>query len=921
MTHKNIRYISLILILNLFFNLNSKAQTGIVDSTTVSDKVNIAYGEQPSWTTSSSITTINGQEISKSFDLNTGNRLSGRLPGLTVMPNSYEPGIGKPDLYIRGLNTFGTGRSVLVMVDGIESSYENLVPEEIETISVLKDASALAIYGSRGANGVLLITTKKGHEGPLKISFGIQQGLSSALRMPDFLESYDFATLYNEALANDGIAPKYSASDLAAYRDGSDKFFHPNVDWYGEVLRKSASISNYNLNFTGGNSSAKYFVLLNVASNNGLYKRTTDQSYFRFNLRSNIDINVTKDFNFKFLLGAQSQQKSNPKSNDTRSMFSLLSQIPPNSFPVYNPNGTFGANSIYSNPLGDALMTGSYTSDTRSVLLKGVATQNLDFVTKGLSASATFAFNTSFSSISNKVRDYERFSISGDINNIVYNQYGQDESLSAYENADNHGNNLEWQFDLNYNRSMGSSDIDAKLMYSEFTATIPGNAIPYKNNALRGRFTYALNKTYIGEMTFAYNGTENFPKGSRWGLFPAISVGWIASNEDFMSENSVVNYLKFRGSYGLTGNDNIGGTRFMFNPQAYTGVRNYYFGTDNSAQGSIAEGQIRNGNVTWEKEKKLSVGLEATLFKQLFVTLDIFNNNRNDILAKPTKTIPSFFGFGNLPDYNLGKTNNRGYEATITYESNHSKDFGYCISTSLWYAKNKIVYNAEEIRQYDYLKRTGLPIDQPFSLVSQGFFKDNADINSSPRQIFQEVKPGDIKYVDQNGDGIIDQNDIFPVGFSGLPQISGCLEISVNYKKFDLNVFLHGVTSRSVFYSGHTYQAFQGNGKISTMALGRWTPDTKETATYPRLTASDNFNNFQSSTFWMRDGSFVKLRNIEIGYNFQEIIIGKINIEGIRLFLNGTNLLSWDHMDFTDPEIQTGYPAMQTYSVGARVQF
>jgi len=931
MTLKYIRDISLIFLLYLSFNTISIAQTPAVDSTkVVSENINIAYGTQPSWITTSSISSISGDDLLKSFKLSLGNRLPGLLPGLTVMATGNEPGVDNPTFSIRGLNTYGSGRSVLVLVDGIESAYENLVPEEIESLSVLKDASALAIFGSRGANGVLMVTTKKGTAGSLKINFSTQQGFSQASRLPEFLGSYDYATLYNEARNNDGLEPIYSDEDLAAYRAGTDKYFHPDVNWYNEILRKTAPISNYDINFSGGNSNVKYFVLLNYASDNGLYKRTAnrsihsiDQDYSRFNLRSNIDINVTRDFNFKLLLGAQNQKKSNPKANETASMFDLLSSIPPNAFPVYNPNGTFGANSLYSNPVGDALMTGFYTSNTRTIQMKSIATQKLDMITKGLNISAVASFNNYFSSRSNKSRDYARYEIAQDqLGEISYNQFGQETSLSASENASDHSSNTEWQVALNYKNSFGANDIDAMLMYTELTNNIAGVATPYRNNGVRGRATYALYKKYIGELAFAYNGTENFPKGSRWGLFPAVSIGWIITQEDFLKDGTYLNYLKIRGSYGMVGNDDIGGLRFMFNPQAYVQDGNYYYGSTNSSLMAVAEGQIRNGNVTWEKEKKLNFGFDATLFHNLDVTFDIFKNDRYDILAKPNRTVPAFFGMAsNLPDFNLGKTNNRGFETKVTYYSEKNKVFEYYLSASMWYAKNKIVYRAEEIRQFDYLYRTGQRIDQPYRLEALGFFKDQSDIDNSPRQIYSQVQPGDIKYKDQNGDNIIDQNDIVSNGFTSFPEISGAFEAGLKFKNFDLNVLLQGVTNRSVYLSGNYYQAFQNDGKISTVALGRWTSETAGTATYPRLSSSNNINNSQGSSFWSHDGSYIKLRNLGLGYNLPEKIVSKVKFDSARFFINGTNLFSWDHLDYSDPETLSGYPAMKTYSIGARFQF
>lgn len=928
MNPKYYRNILLILILCLSFTILLSAQTVIRDSVSIKHE-NISYGSLPSWMVNGATSAVKEDKLSKSFTTNLGNTLSGRIPGLTVIPNGNEPGNDSPTLYIRGLNTYGTGKSVLVIVDGVESPYESLTPDEIETVTVLKDASATALYGSRGANGVLLVTTKRGTNSPMLITFSTQQGFRQAQRSPEFLGSYEYARLYNEALVNDGKTALYTQEDLSAYQNGNDPYFHPDVDWYSEVLRKTAPVSNYNLNFRGGNAGVKYFVLLNKLSDNGLYKRTAelsdnsiDQKYSRFNIRTNIDVNISKNLSATLLLGASIEDNSNPKANNTGSMFDLLSSVPPNLFPVYNPNGTFGGSGMYSNPLGDMLNTGFYTSNTRTFQTIFKMTEKLDMITKGLSTSVSASFNNYFKVNSNKSRDYAYYYILSNVQgDTIYNKIGDETSLSASNNASNQWRNVAWQVFLNYNRIVGSNSIDAMLMFQEFSYNAAGIALPYRYSGLSGRFTYANRNKYIADFSFAYNGTENFPKDRRWGLFPAFSLGWIVSNEGFMKGSGVIDYLKIRSSYGLVGNDNIGGTRFMFNPQPYEYGAAYFLGSSNITIRGIAEGQAPNPNVTWEKEKKMNIGFEATLLKQFDVKLDIFNNDRYDILSTPSRTVPQYLGFGALPDYNFGKTNNKGFEAEVTFNSKQNNDIQYYVTASVWYAKNKIVYNGEPFQQFENLYLTGHSINQPFRLEAVGLFKDQEDIDNSPFHTFTPVQPGDIKYKDQNDDDVIDQNDYCPIGNQSMPRLTAGLETGFKFRGFDFNMFFQGVASRSVYLTGSYYKAFQDNGKATSVALGRWTEETKETATYPRLSAENNLNNFKPSSFWERDGSFIKLRSIELGYNLPDKIVKKMKFSGARFFVNGTNLFSFDHMDFTDPETLTGYPALSTYSVGAKFQF
>ena len=474
---------------------------------------------------------------------------------------------------------------------------------------------------------------------------------------------------------------------------------------------------------------------------------------------------------------------------------------------------------------------------------------------------------------------------------------------------------------LNYDRTFGNNKVSAMMMFNNETYSVAGMTLPYKYLGLMGRFNLANSEKYIGEVSFAYTGNGDYPPKNRWGLFPAISLGWVASNEDFLKGSNVLSYLKIRGSYGMVGNDVIGGTRFMFNQQPYIYPASYVFGTSNTSMSSIAEGIITNPNETWEKETKMNFGLEATLFKQLDISLDVFKNDRRDILSKPARTVPQYLGFGTLPDYNLGKTTNHGFEATVRYNSKQTGDLQYYIEANVWYARNKIVYNAEAVQLANYLYKTGHIIDQPFMLQAVGFFKDQADVDASPLQIFSPAHPGDIKYKDQNGDGIVNTNDYVPTGYSTLPQITATLEPGIKFKGFDFNFFFQGVTNRSVYLTGTYYQAFQNNGKISSVALGRWTPATAATATYPRLSAVNDITNFQPSSFWQRDGSFIKLRSVELGYSLKSEVVKKIHLNSARFFINGTNLFSLDHMDFTDPENLTGYPAVRTYSIGVRIQF
>jgi TonB-linked SusC/RagA family outer membrane protein len=892
--------------------------------------VAVAYSAQPSWQVTGAISSVGGDDIQAPFTSDFTSRLYGRIPGLSVVAGGTEPGYEHTGLYGRGRNTFGVGGTgMLILIDGMEADLANLVPEEIESVSFLKDASATAMYGSRGANGVLLVTTKRGTEGKLKVVFSTQQGFQSATRLPRFLGSYDYCRLYNEALVNDGKDELYTSADLAAYKDGSDPYFHPDVDWYKEVLRDEAPISNYNLNFTGGNKTVRYFVMLNHLKNNSLYRKTGDESEFsingnyqRLNFRSNVDIILNKRLSAFVTVGGTVTDKANPASSTTDGIFTQIAKLPPNAFPVYNPNGTLGRNSVYSNPVGDILYKGFYTSNGRTLSTTVGFTEKLDMIAKGLSISSRISFNSYFLSHSNKSRTYESYALSQDgSGNITYTKYGLNTSLTGSEGTSDQYRNMVYQANLNYDCTFGKHMVNGIVLYNADDYTISGNNFPYKHVNISGRASYSYDQKYMGELSFSWMGSENFAKGKRFGWFPAVSLGWIVSKEGFLKDSKTVNYLKLRGSYGMVGNDRIGGDRFMFD-QYYATSGTYYFGTSNAAYAGIMQGSIANPDVTWEKEKSINFGVEAKLLGCLDITVDLFNRDRYDILVQPNSTDPDFMGYIK-PYQNQGKANNKGFEAKVRYSSHGAGDFKFFAEASVWYYKSKIVDNSESLQLYDYLYSKGRPIGQPFGLVALGFFKDQADITASPKQNWTAVKPGDVKYKDQNGDNKIDELDLYPIGKTDLPNYSAGLRLGAKYKGFDLDLFFQGVTGRTVYFSGLNFDAFQNNGKISAIALDRWTPATAATAAYPRLSSVNDDNNYRYSTLWQRDGSFIKLRSAELGYTVPKEIVSRIKLQEARVFINGTSLFSLDHMDgYRDPEFSgLAYPAVRTISVGLRVHF
>lgn len=937
----------------------AKAMEVVPDSLSDKDLRFIGYGMQDSVIISSAISTIKGEALLKNFNTNTANKLYGLLPGITVNQGGNESGFNSPSISGRGVGTYkGNSTSPLIMVDGFLGSFENIVPEEIEEISFLKDASATAIYGFRGANGVLLITTKRGKKGPLKVSFGSQYGFAQATRLPETLNAFQYANLYNEAAINDGGIALYGPNDLLAYRDGTNPVLFPNVNFYDQIIRNSAPVSNINLNFRGGSNDVKYFLSLNSVSNQGLLKNfgdgnptSSNSTYNRYNFRSNIEVKVNKRFTATLLLGGNLEDKFNPNQISAGSIFNSLASIPANAFPVFIPNGSveatgtpipngsYASGATIGNPLANVGNTGFVQYTGRTIQSAFSLKHDLDFVTKGLSVSGAVSFNNFFQGGSIKSKQVQTYRVTNNNGVPLYTRAIPDPntSLTGSEIITGQNRNFAYQGFLNYNRTFGKHDISAMAFFNsdnynidrpQPTTSGPNNAFPYKTNGGGGRLTYVNSNKYIAEFSMGVMGSENFAKDKRYGYFPAGSIGWIASNESFLNGNKNLTFLKLRASYGLAGNDDIGG-RFLFE-QRYPNGASYVFGPNTSAF-SLIEGRLANPNITWEKDKKANIGFDATFFNNLSLSVDLFNNNRYDILpiSDGGGNVPSFLGFNQLPLLNLGKVKNQGFEASLGYNSEgKNKNFSFYVQGNVFYAKNKILVAGESIQLNQAQYRTGNAIDTPFGLVALGLFQSQAEINASPKPIGSVIKIGDIKYADIGGplgvpDGIIDENDTKALGYGGSPNLTAGLRTGLKFKGFDLDMVFQGVTQKSVFLGGDYFRPFQNNNNsASAIAYLRFTPETATTAEFPRLSLNGNQNNYRFSSFYQRDGSFIKLRSAEIGYSFSNKLVSKIRLNSARLFINGTNLFSLDHIKYGDPEaLGTGYPPMRTLSLGVKTVF
>lgn len=877
------------------------------------------------------VSSVEGDALIDPYNTNLANTLFGMVPGLFVSQANGEPGADDASLWGRGIGTFGSGRSLQIVIDGFPSTidfFNQLSPYEIEKIELLKDAAATAIYGNRAANGVLVVTTKRGTDRPLKIDFGVRCGFQKAIRMPEYLGAYDYASLYNEALANEGKVPLYDKNALEAYRTGSNPLLYPDVDWTSEMMRSLSPVANYHLTARGGSQTVKYFVLFNGVNNTGLFKNPETAAEYgkkyrhsRYNFRTNVDVRLTPRLTAGLIIGGSVEDKYTPGTSESAwNLIDCMSSVPSNAFPVFAAEGMPGGNSMYVNPLVELTERGyiSYNGRTAQAAIR--LTEDLGFITKGLSLSVGINFNSWFRSYSNKTRNYARYEIAkDDSGETVYNMTGEDTALSGDESSSSQWRNLAVEATLAYDRTFGKHHVSAMGRFGFDDSTTSSGSLPYRNLGFAFAVNYTYGGRYMAEFTSGYYGNDNFPPYARYGFFPAGAIGWVISNEEFLRGNGIVNLLKFRASCGLVGNADIGGSRFMYN-QYWKYGGSYFFGTSNSGMDTYVEDRLANPDVTWEKDLKVNVGIDVRLLNCLSFSADWFMNRRRDILTKPYDVVPAWLGVS-MPDLNIGKVDNTGVELTLGY-SGLAADWRWSARGIFSYAHNKVIYNAEAPQEYSYRLGTGHIVDQPFRLEAIGFFRNQEDIDNSPKQIFGDVVPGDIKYRDQNGDGIINQDDFVPVGFTSTPEMNLGLDLGAGWRGFDIRLNFHGAFNRTVYLEGRPYQAFQNNGTVSSFALGRWTPETSDTATYPRLALTGNRNNYQSSTFWTRNGNFLKLRNLQFGYTFRDSALKRARIEDIKLYLNVSNVFSLDCMDgWADPECLYGYPAVRIMSLGFNVRF
>lgn len=915
----------------------------------------VGYGEQKKVSVTGAISSVGSDEIMKSPSASLANSLTGKVTGLASVQYSGQPGEDEATLYVRGVASLTEDRSApLMIVDGVERSFMQLDPNEVESISILKDASATAVYGVRGANGVIIVTTKRGEEGAARITANISTGVQVPIGLMDFTDSYTYAITYNQAQLNDNpdLGPdllKFSPEAIEAFRTGSAPLIYPDIDWVDYIMKPSAMQTKGNVNISGGTKKVRYFVSVAYLNQDGLFKTFDSDydynfSYNRYNYRSNLDIDLTKSTKVGITIGGRVGVRNQPDPNDgMNNLFRNISWSVP-----FSGAGIVDGRYIRS---GELYIPGPKKDGLNEFYGKGFQNltsndlnfdidlkQDLSAFVEGLSFRTKISYNSFYTH--NKVRNssvanYEPYyrvdvdsTAAGD-STIVYRKNGSDGSLS-YREQTNKGRNNYLEFGLDYARKFGDHNVTGLVLYNQRKVYYPDqfSYIPTAVVGLVGRITYDYRTRYLLDLNLGYNGSENFAEGRRFGLFPAVSAGWIISEEAFFPENRLISYLKLRASYGLVGNDKIGSDRFLYLPDSYSlDAQGYNFGTNvPTNQPGAAEGQIGNPFVTWETATKQNYGIDLNLFRgKLGLNFDYFREYRKDILTK-RQTVPGYLAI-DLPAVNIGEVKNQGYEIEFKWRQKIRQDIQYWINFNTSHAVNEIVFMDEVEQPEPYLYRTGHPVNQFFGYVFDGFYDANEDNSDIPDHLY-DLKPGDMTYKDLNNDDVINQLDQRAVGYTAYPQNVFGLNMGFNIKDFDISIYLAAATHTSRMLD-ETYRKAFGNtldrSLMQYMADGAWTPETADIATYPRMTLSGSENNTKDSDFWIRDASYIRLKNVEMGYNFQGKALLKLGVKSLRVYANGYNLITFDKLKVADPESRTGsfpsYPLAKIYNVGLKMNF
>jgi len=938
--------------------IDGKRQVNVTMTEQLSDLdevVVVGYGVAKKATLTSSVSTIKSEEIIKNTVGDVSNALAGKAPGIIARNWNAEPGADATTLYIRGVSTTGDNNP-LIVVDGIPDRNMSLVDiNDIESVTILKDASAVAPYGSRGANGVILITTKRGATGKPTISYNLYHGTEKPTRLPEYASSADYARMFNEASKNEGAPIKFSEAEIAKYQEAASPEY-PNTQWWDEIIRKNPVQASHNVSVSGGGTDLKYYLSLGTFRQDGFFNNT---DFERYNLRANIDANITKEITVSFDILGYSADKNRPVRGEEGYETAAYLEAPvriPSIYPVRNADGQFVSSGIAGNPVALLEDNAGYNKSSYRDFNGSVTFKYSPSYAPGLDLKVLGVYD-----YHNEVKTKWEVPVTLwgliDRENALYQEQVPGAGPSYYKKA-LFGNNKQLEFQANYSRQIGDHQLTGLFVFNRtewdgddleglrinYASSIvdqmfagpsdgqstDGNSTDGARMGYVGRLTYDYQQKYLFEGNFRYDGSMKFAKGKRWGFFPSFAAGWRISEEPFFKDNvSFIDNLKLRASWGQAGNDRVGDYQFL----STYGFQEIPYSFGGKYVQTAKESRLANPDITWETASMTDIGIDASLFGGLLtLEADYFHKKTTDIL-RPTQKASSVIGIS-LPDENIGIVENKGFEFLIGHRKSFS-DFNYHANVTFTYSKNKAVEiaEAEGTLNDPIRRRTGRQLDAYYGYLSEGLFTNEEEIENHAYQ-GTGVALGDVKYRDINGpdgipDGVIDGYDQTLIGYSAVPGMIFGLNLGASWKGFDLSMSFQGATKVNYLFSSYAANAFDNGGNIQHWQMEeRWTPENNNpNARYPRLTTSPVSNNTYASDYWIRDGTYVRLRNIQLGYTFGQDWLKNIRIQNLRVFVTGQNLFTWvkdDLMRF-DPEATNDrgqfYPQTKVYSVGLNLSF
>lgn len=905
-----------------------------------SEKVNYGFGlQQTNAESTGAVSTVYAENIDKSSAFSIGNSLYGNVLGLTTMQSTGVVWEQMPSMYIRGLKTLNGNNGILLVVDGLErdnnwQALKYITPEEVESVSVLRDAAALALYGYRGVNGVVNIVTKRGKYDTREINFFYDHAFNYMTRKPELADAYTYASALNEALTNDGKQVRYSQNELNAFKNGTSPYLYPNVNWWEEVFRDRGASDIATLSFRGGSTKMRYYTMMNLQNNRGFIKNfdtnadySTQEKYSKANFRTNLDIDLSPKTKMQANIMGILNEFSRPGMGSDN-LISKLYQLPSAAFPIRTESGLWGGNTTWGenwNPV--ALTEGRAYSKghTRGLYADMSLRQDLSSLTKGLGASVRIGYDNLASYWENHTKGYKygMASVASWENGLPIAGEeitgGKDTEMSGDSKLDWQYRAFNFQMNVDWQRQFGVHSLYSMLLYTYKYDNAKGiNNTFYRQNA--GWYThYGFKNRYFADFTLMASASNLLAPDHRWNVSPTVGLAWLISNEKFMQSQNVVDFLKLRASFGMLNTDNIPGNGYW--NETVGGGNGYPINNNFGGDGGWHEGRLASVNGTTEKAYKYNAGVDATLFKGLTLTVDGFYERRSDIWVSSDGQNSAVLGASGSY-VNAGIVDSWGTEIG----ANYYKKMGNVelnLGGTFTYNRSKIIEMLEEPAAYDYTRSTGNPVGQIFGLQAIGYFVDQADIDNSLPQQFGPVKAGDIKYKDMNGDKVINSDDRVAMGYnSTCPEIYYSFSLGLEWKGLGFSAQFQGVGNYTAILSGTYYHPLVDNTTISNYVYrNRWTPETPN-ARFPRLTTETVDNNLQTSSLWLADRSFLKLRNCEVYYKLPSSWLNRFWVKNAKVYVRGVDLLCFDSIDQLDPEaMNSSYPATRSIHVGLSVGF